>query len=242
MRLTNVLALSKLITIENLDIAYEEVIKKIRLPHALIPVLVDGGVMNIHNINTIDGVGIRVKDITKFRGVTFDTDKTITYSANNVCNTCFGNLATELSEPYGLNSNDFNLSNKMDNDKSIIPRIFGDKDNTYITNYNEYKSGSKVFFFVEAYVYPFLWSNVSDESYGYLLADIPEEDYDVIEIPSTLVYFMVLKAMSIYLTNEGEIDTSSGYEDLLIRLLTMYNMNIDNPIYNIFAKVGQLNG
>lgn len=201
--------------------SYEDIIKKISLFPALLPVRLDtvgcskGLIMPAKYSDTESEIAI--KEITDYIGISFIQDINLSGTKTNL----------EIGD---ITKSDYGFSDYTSLVKNIpeYPTIYKSRDIFYSENENP------LLFLIQAYVYPYpfvVFNGASEKTpfnikHTYNISEMRSlySDSDL-EVDNTLLYFWITKAMAINKLSEGDISTATRLDALSAQYINIYNKN-----------------
>jgi len=247
MTLENLLTLSDYLTIANLEKAYYDVIKKVRLPLSFVPVILNGAVVEYDEFTDLaehNDVGIAIKEIVKIYGVDIlDSDGIVDYTGAGTPGDFI--IGTPCTEFQGFTETQFDNANKTDitEDRDLTPEIYQENRLLVCTNYDDYHASSTPFFWMFCYIYPYFCTTstgILENRYDISgIATISRASYAV---DTMLMYPVISKAIAYYMQDEGALVEATAYDNAAIQYIQMFNQNLDIPFGSPFQKIGDIDG
>jgi len=238
MILTNFLSMSSSLTEETVEAAYKDIIGKIRLPLQFFPVMMEnraGLILGFDHPLKYKDTSIILKEIVNVKLAKLSSASVRTNIAEKDIDDIIvlERMAEKLGYPVEYDQLN---STKADGERDIIPKILINDSLIYVENYDDFKEGIP-FFWILGYVYPPLCvDSVGNPHYNFDRSI----DYDTAEIDNALIYPIIAKAKALYYQDLGDIGAASGYDNLALQYINIYNLNKDNYFGSSFQTVGNI--
>ena len=217
MLLSTLQSLNSDLTVEVLQEAYYDIVRKIRLYPAVFPV-------NLTGIQGVDDFSLKailpnysevaIKEIISVHGCSLNTELPITGSLS----------ALELGNPtatsYGLSN-----YNNLNNSHIKTPDIIQYENTFYCVDTDP------AMFFILVYPYPYAVTIVGSDPFTdkhlYDIQDMIDEGdgASTLDICDMLLYLIVPKAMAIIYQQNDDIAYSTRYDNLTSSLINLFNRN-----------------
>ncbi len=253
MTLDQLVAISTRITVGNLEKAYYDVVKKMRLRMSFVPCIMKKATAKVdefsqlvrHN-DTVNDISLAIKEISKPYGVGIpDTSDTISYVNANDADKGTLEIGIPCATYQGFTEDEFTKANRtdVDEDRDLIPEIYIEDRLIICTNFDEYDSAndSYPFFWLFCYIYPYLCtSSTVDKSSRYDISAIAEIDQQYYTVDNTLLFPVITKALAFYYQDEGDMVQATHYDNATIQYIQIYNGNIELPFCSPFTNIGSL--
>jgi hypothetical protein len=242
MTLSEMLQMSPFLTIENIEKAYFDIIKKISLPLAFVPVMMDTQYAKWNGFESpalCSGEEIAIKEIVNFKGVK-RYNKTF-YTNLNVSTASPLRIGVPATAYQGFSKTEIENSNKSDINESrnLVPEIYQEDTLIVCTNYDSFDSESNPYFWMLAYFYPYLVrSETSANTYN--ITSISPTLTDKYVVDEFLMYPVIAKAISFYYQEELDPIQATAYDNATIQYLNIYNNSLNALYGSAFDKIGNL--
>jgi len=245
MTLSDCLALSDYLTVENLEKAYYDVIKKIRLSLSFIPVIMTTAVVKCDEFSDLalhDSVDIAIKEIVKIYGVDIvDSEDVIDYdAAESVSQFVIGTPCTTYQ---GFTENQYIRANMSDitGERDLTPKMYQEDRLFICDNFEDYDTDSTPFFWMFAYIYPYFCTTVQGILENrYDIASISGSNQQYYDVDTMLMYPVIVKAIAFFMQDEGDIVSATAYDNAAIQYIQIFNQNMDLPFGSSLDKVGDI--
>jgi len=242
MTLDQMLAMSRFLTIENVEKAYYDIVKKITLPLAFVPVLMDTQYVKWNEFQTpaLCGVDkIAIKEIVNFKGIK-KYDKTF-YTNLDLTSVLPLRIGVPANEYQGFTKTEIDNSNKTDitKDRDLTPEIYQEDTLLACVNYESFDTASKPYFWMLAYFYPYLVRSTTLEN-TYEVSDINPSSMCEYEVDEFLMYPVITKAIAFYFQEELDPIQATAYDNAAIQYLSIYNNSLSALYGSAFDRIGNM--